>query len=243
MHDRQKLHTQPSHTLMRGERARRRGPEPRRASQFILQWKPDCWRTARWPREITDAFQWQTGFQVRDQFSPQLAGDEKRRYCVSMFHIALYEPEIPPNTGNIARSCAAVGARLHLIGQLGFSLSDKAVRRAGLDYWPAVDWVHHPDFAAFRVAVPGRIWAIENPAPRHYTAAEFRDGDCLLFGRESTGLPPELRAEFAATVIDIPMPTGAVRSLNLSVAAGVVLFEALRQVGPLTPARPHLAGG
>lgn len=146
-----------------------------------------------------------------------------------MFHIALFEPEIPPNTGNIARSCAATGSRLHLIGQLGFSLSEKAVRRAGLDYWPSVDLVLHADFAAFRLAVPGRIWVVENPAPRSYTTADFTDGDCLLFGRESTGLPAELRAEFAETLIDIPMRSGAVRSLNLSVAAGVVLFEALRQ--------------
>lgn len=153
-----------------------------------------------------------------------------------MFHVALFEPEIPPNTGNIARSCAATGTRLHLIGPLGFSLSDKAVRRAGLDYWPAVDWVHHPDFAAFRQAVPGRVWAVENPAPRPYTEADFHDGDCLLFGRESSGLPAELRQQFATTLIDIPMPTGAVRSLNLAVAAGVVLYEALRRAGPLTPA-------
>lgn len=158
-------------------------------------------------------------------------------------HVALYEPEIPPNTGNVARSCAAVGARLHLIGRLGFSLSDRAVRRAGLDYWPAVDWVHHADFAAFRLAVPGRVWAVENPAPRTYADADFADGDCLLFGRESTGLPGELRLQFTPTLIDIPMPTAAVRSLNLAVAVGVVLFAALRRAGPLAPAPPRAAGG
>ena len=165
---------------------------------------------------------------------PESPGEGERRggvYGEGMFHVALYEPEIPPNTGNIARSCAATGSRLHLIGELGFSLSDKAVRRAGLDYWPAVDWVHHADFAAFRLAVPGRIWAVENPAPRRYTEARFADGDCLLFGRESTGLPAEVRALLAETLIDIPMPSGAVRSLNLAVAAGVVLYEALRQAG------------
>lgn len=147
-----------------------------------------------------------------------------------MLHIALYEPEIPPNTGNIARLCAATGTRLHLIGKLGFDLSDKAVRRAGLDYWPSVDWVRHADFAAFRVACPGRVWAVECPAPRRYTEATFADGDALLFGTESRGLPAELRAEFAATLLHIPMPTANVRSLNLATAAGIVLYEALRQV-------------
>lgn len=148
-----------------------------------------------------------------------------------MFHVALYEPEIPPNTGNIARSCAAVGARLHLIGKLGFDLSDKAVRRAGLDYWPHVDWVRHATLADFERAFAGRLWVVDNPAPVSYTRVRFAAGDGFLFGGEGPGLPAEVRKRFAAQLIDIPMPTGHVRSLNLSTAAGIVLYEALRQTG------------
>lgn len=148
-----------------------------------------------------------------------------------MFHIALFEPEIPPNAGNIARTCAATGSRLHFIGKLGFSLSDKAVRRAGLDYWPSVDWVHHASFADFEAAFTGRLWLIDNPAPVRYTVPRYLDGDGFLFGNEARGLPQELRTRFAATLVDVPMSTGAVRSLNLSTTAGVVLYEAIRQQG------------
>jgi tRNA (cytidine/uridine-2'-O-)-methyltransferase len=147
-----------------------------------------------------------------------------------MFHIALWEPEIPPNTGNIARLCAAVGARLHLIGRLGFRMDEKSVRRAGLDYWEHVDVVHHADWDAFTVALDGApLWLVEDPAPLTYTEADFRDGDVLLFGNESKGLPERLLAQHAGRLIGIPMPTGKVRSLNLSNAVAVVLYEALRQ--------------
>ena len=145
-----------------------------------------------------------------------------------MFHIGLFQPEIPPNTGNIARLCAATGSRLHLIGKLGFSLDDKYLRRAGLDYWPSVDLVQHPSLEAFEAAV-GRIWVIETPAGRRFTEVRYADGDALLFGPESVGLPPEVRARYADCTVGIPMPAGKVRSLNLSTAAGVALYEALRQ--------------
>ena len=148
-----------------------------------------------------------------------------------MLHIALWEPEIPPNTGNIARLCAATGTRLHLIGKLGFQITDKTLRRAGLDYWPSVDLVRHNTFAEFELVLEnGRLWVVDNPAEMCYTHADFRDGDCLLFGNESSGLPAEIRTKYADRLISIPMPTGKVRSLNLATAAGIVLYEALRQV-------------
>jgi tRNA (cytidine/uridine-2'-O-)-methyltransferase len=148
-----------------------------------------------------------------------------------MLHVALWEPEVPPNTGNVARLCAATGARLHLIGRLGFRLDDKSLKRAGLDYWPAVDLVRHVTLAEFEATIGlQRIWCIDNPADRPYTRADFRDGDCLLFGSETKGLPSEVRDRHADRLLGIPMPTGKVRSLNLATACGVVLYEALRQV-------------
>lgn len=148
-----------------------------------------------------------------------------------MLHVALYEPEIPPNTGNVARLCAATGTRLHLIGRLGFRTDDRSVKRAGLDYWPHVDWVKHVTFDDFLAAVgTAHIWAVDNPATTNYTRAAFAPGDVLLFGSESKGLPNEVRTRLADRLIGIPMPTGAVRSLNLATAVGVVLYEALRQI-------------
>ena len=148
-----------------------------------------------------------------------------------MLHVALWEPEIPPNAGNVARLCAATGARLHLIGRLGFRLDDRSLKRAGLDYWPAVDLVRHVTFVEFEAAVEvSRVWCVETPAEVPYTRSAFADGDCLLFGNESGGLPPGVREKYAGRVIGIPMPTGKVRSLNLATSVGVVLYEALRQL-------------
>lgn len=155
-----------------------------------------------------------------------------------MLHVALWEPEIPPNTGNVARLCAATGTRLHLIGRLGFRTDDKSLKRAGLDYWQHVDVVRHATWEEFehgltappRVAADQSLWLVDNPAPVRYTRAAFRDGDVLVFGSESKGLPPHLRDRYADRLIGIPMPTGAVRSLNLATAAGIVLYEALRQI-------------
>jgi tRNA (cytidine/uridine-2'-O-)-methyltransferase len=148
-----------------------------------------------------------------------------------VLHVALWEPEIPPNTGNVARLCAATGARLHLVGRLGFRLDDRSLKRAGLDYWPAVDWVRHATLDEFEAAVAGQtVWVVETPGDVPYTRAAFRDGDCLLFGSESKGLPAGVRERYAGRVLGVPMPTGAVRSLNLATTVGVVLYEALRQV-------------
>lgn len=148
-----------------------------------------------------------------------------------MLHVALWEPEIPPNTGNVARLCAATGTRLHLVGRLGFRTDDKTLKRAGLDYWPHVDVVMHPTLDEFLSAISDRkLWLIDNPAPTNYTRAAFSDEDVLLFGSESKGLPESVRERFAGRQLGIPMPTGKVRSLNLATAVGVVLYEALRQV-------------
>lgn len=148
-----------------------------------------------------------------------------------MLHVALYEPEIPPNTGNVARLCAATGTRLHLVGRLGFRMDDKTLARAGLDYWPHVDWQRHVTWEEFEASrtPSGRLWLVETPAVRRYTQADFQDGDCLVFGSESKGLPAEVRDRYADRIIGIPMPTGNVRSLNLATSVGIVLYEALRQ--------------
>lgn len=148
-----------------------------------------------------------------------------------MLHVALWQPEIPPNTGNIARLCAATGARLHLIGRLGFRLDDRSLLRAGLDYWPAVDVQRHDTLADFESALaPARIFCFTAHGTTPYTAASYQDGDVLLFGGESTGLPAEVLARHSDRTLVIPMLTGKVRSLNLATAAGIVVYEALRQL-------------
>lgn len=148
----------------------------------------------------------------------------------TMLNVALYEPEIPPNTGNIARLCAATGTRLHLIGRLGFRMDDKQLRRAGLDYWHAVEIVVHPGWDDFVARVSdGRIVCVSSKVTRRYTEFTYCDEDYLLFGSESKGLPPTLLERHAENAVTIPMPGGAVRSLNLATAVGIVLYEALRQ--------------
>ena len=148
-----------------------------------------------------------------------------------MFHVALWEPEIPPNTGNVARLCAATGAVLHLVGRLGFRTDDRSLKRAGLDYWDAVEVRHHRHVRASWKRPSGRTTsgAWRRRRPYRYTRAAFRAGDCLVFGSESKGLPATVRERYAARTVGIPMPTGKVRSLNLATAAGIVLYEALRQ--------------
>ena len=148
-------------------------------------------------------------------------------------HVVLVEPEIPPNTGNIARLCAATGSVLHLVGTLGFRIDEKSVRRAGIDYWHLVRVERHLDLAHFRNALPEARWVLLSAsAERSYLDAQFRPGDALIFGRESVGLPDELLDAHRESVFGIPT-LGAVRSLNLANAASIVVYEALRQSGAL----------
>ncbi len=150
------------------------------------------------------------------------------------FHIVLIEPEIPPNTGSIARLCGAMGAVLHLVGKLGFSIDDKHLKRAGLDYWDAVDVRQWGDLEELKAAFPdGRFWYTSKKARKTHIQADFQAGDFLVFGKESFGLPEELLQRNADRSIRIPIHSPVVRSLNLSNAASIVLFEALRQTGQL----------
>ncbi|MDX2051951.1 MAG: tRNA (cytidine(34)-2'-O)-methyltransferase [Polyangiaceae bacterium] len=156
------------------------------------------------------------------------------------FHLVLVEPEIPPNTGNVARLCAATNSPLHLVGPLGFDISDHAVRRAGLDYWHLVSVQHHADWdtcneALTRAAPTGRRWFFTTQATKSYLDVDFREGDALVFGKESVGLPESLLARYPDQLVGIPM-LGAVRSLNLANTVSIALYEALRQIGALANA-------
>lgn len=147
-----------------------------------------------------------------------------------MLNIVLVEPEIPPNTGNVSRLCAGLGANLHLVGKLGFSIDDKHLKRAGLDYWEHVKLHRHESFEALEAAHPGArlILTSSHAEPLHLDWTYRRD-DFLVFGRETSGLPPELLARFPDSTIRIPH-WGPVRSLNLSNAVAVVAYEAMRQL-------------
>jgi tRNA (cytidine/uridine-2'-O-)-methyltransferase len=148
-----------------------------------------------------------------------------------MFHIVLFQPEIPPNTGNIIRLAANTGCRLHLVEPLGFQLDDRQLRRAGLDYHEFAELLVHPDWATARAALPGRCLAFTTKATRRYEEVAYQPGDALLFGPETRGLPAEVLAQFGPDrLLRLPMRAGQ-RSLNLSNAAAVVVFEAWRQNG------------
>ena len=150
-----------------------------------------------------------------------------------MLQIALYEPEIPPNTGNIARLCAATNCTLHLIGPLGFRIDEKSLRRAGLDYREFVDVRQHDSFATFEEHLKQaktRLLCFSAHAATPYSSIAFCLGDCMLFGAETRGLPPELLERYREHTYAIPMLSGKVRSLNLATAAGIVLYEGLRQL-------------
>jgi len=150
------------------------------------------------------------------------------------FNIVLIEPEIPPNTGNIARLCAATGTVLHLVGKLGFSIDDRYLKRAGLDYWEYVTLRQWPDLATLQESAPeGRFFYLSTKVSRSYLEAGFKPGDYIVFGKETKGLPSELLSANPKTSITIPMPAEKVRSLNLSTSAGIVLYEALRQSGKI----------
>ena len=147
-----------------------------------------------------------------------------------MLHIVLVEPEIPQNCGNIARTCAATGSTLHLVEPLGFDISEKAVKRAGLDYWHMVDISVYPSLDAFFERHPNPdLWLATTKAPHQYTEATFRDECYLFFGKETAGLPESLREQYRDHCIRIPMRPDA-RSLNLANSVAVVTYEALRQL-------------
>jgi tRNA (cytidine/uridine-2'-O-)-methyltransferase len=156
-----------------------------------------------------------------------------------MPRVVLVHPQIPPNTGNIARTCAATATELHLVGPLGFEISDRQLKRAGLDYWPYVDLTYHEDLAAFQQhhqQQRGRWVGFSVGGQESYTTFQYKDDDWLLFGCETAGLPPEVLATCDATV-HIPMAQPQVRSLNLSVSVAIGLFEARRQLNLLMHVR------
>lgn len=155
-------------------------------------------------------------------------------------HVVLVEPEIPPNTGNVARLCAATSSQLHLIEPLGFRLDDAQLKRGGMDYWRQVTWHCWPSWVAFteKLSPQARLWFIESGGPRLYTEARFLPTDYLVFGRETAGLPKKLLAENSQRWLRIPMLNPHARSLNLSNCVALVLFEALRQTGFSEPTPP-----
>lgn len=145
-------------------------------------------------------------------------------------HVVLLEPEIPPNTGNIARLCAATGSILHLVGKLGFSTEDRYLKRAGLDYWEYVDVRYHKDMEELYIeAGDAGFFYLSSKVEKPYTQAKFQRGNYIVFGKETAGLPKELIEANMDKAVTIPMYNKNVRSLNLSTAVGVVLYEALRQ--------------
>ncbi len=149
----------------------------------------------------------------------------------SGLHIALVEPEIPPNTGNIARTCAATFTPLHLVGKLGFRTDEKAVRRAGLDYWQEVEIHYHLDIEELYRSLPqSRFLYFSTKGERPYTDFRYEVNDCLVFGRETRGLPEELLRTNWDRCLTIPMLNGRIRSLNLATSVGIALYEAMRRL-------------
>ncbi len=148
-------------------------------------------------------------------------------------HVVLYQPEIPQNTGNIGRTCVALGAKLWIVKPTGFRLDASQLKRAGLDYWQHLDWETVDNWEHLRSALPGaRMWLLTKFAETSYHTAQFARGDALVFGRETSGLPDNLRREYANQQLCIPMP-GPVRSLNLATAAGIVMYSAAEKIGLL----------
>lgn len=153
-----------------------------------------------------------------------------------MIHIVLFQPEIPQNTGNIGRMCALTGSRLHLIHPLGYVINDRNLRRAGMDYWRSLDVHEHADWSAFRRSekAPRRLWLFTTKTTRRFWDVSFADGDGLLFGNESSGAPEWLHTDIGEERrVTIPHANPALRSLNLSTAAGIACYEALRQTALL----------
>lgn len=148
-----------------------------------------------------------------------------------MFHIVLVEPEIPPNTGNVARVCAATGATLHLVGPLGFELNDAALKRAGMDYWQWVRWHYHDSLeSVLQTKLPqAKVYCVETWGEKNYSEPKFQPGDYFIFGRETKGLSKKMIDSISVEVLRIPIWHEKARSLNLSNCVAIVLFEAWRQ--------------
>ena len=159
-----------------------------------------------------------------------------------MIHVILFQPEIPQNTGNIGRMCALTRSRLHLVHPLGFSITDRNLRRAGMDYWFSLDVHEHADWKAFRGSehAPRRLWLFTTHAQLGFWDARFEDGDGLVFGSEGSGAPEWLHKELEGRRVTIPHANPELRSLNLSTAAGVAAYEALRQTGGIGGHSPIL---
>jgi len=148
-----------------------------------------------------------------------------------MVHIALVEPEIPPNTGNIARLCAATYTNLHIVGATGFRMDDRTLKRAGLDYWNEVRLHRHLDLERLYAGLPeSRFLYFTTKSKKSYAEWKYQKDDCLIFGRETRGLPEDLLKANWERCLTIPMPNKRVRSLNLATSVGIVLYEALRQI-------------
>ena len=149
----------------------------------------------------------------------------------AMFHVALYEPEIPPNTGNIARLCAATDTPLHIIGVTGFRMDDRSLKRAGLDYWEHVELHRHIDLDALYGSLPdSRFFYLTTKSKRSYADLEFHQDDCFIFGPETRGLPVDLLKANEKNCLTIPITNSNVRSLNLSNSVAILLFHALNEV-------------
>jgi len=154
-----------------------------------------------------------------------------------LLHIVLYQPEIPPNTGNVGRTCVAMGGKLWLVRPLGFDISEKARRRAGLDYWQHLNWEVVDHWEQLLERLPeSRLWLFTKRGSQPYTEVRFQAGDVLVFGRETAGLPPELLDRYPERRLRIPMRSD-VRSLNLACSVGVAAYEAVRQIGVDQPGR------
>lgn len=163
--------------------------------------------------------------QPQDRLTRQIRPD-------APLHVALVEPQIPPNTGNVARLCAATGCQLHLIEPMGFQIDDRRLKRAGLDYWEHLGVMLHPSLEAFLATTAhANRWYLSTRASRHYSDAAFALGDVLVFGKETKGLPQSLLDANPERALRIPQRPDSVRSINLSTAAGLVTYAALAQLG------------
>jgi tRNA (cytidine/uridine-2'-O-)-methyltransferase len=153
-----------------------------------------------------------------------------------VLHVVLFQPEIPQNTGNVGRMCALTRSRLHLIHPLGYKITDRNLKRAGMDYWKSLDVHEHADWPAFRASplAPARLWLFTTKSERGFWDVKFQDGDGLVFGNEGSGAPDWLHEELNEMRVTIPHANSDLRSLNLSTAAGIAAYEALRQVGMKT---------